>query len=532
MTQTCPLGTQISHALHARGVDVIFGIPGVHNVEMYRGIEQSGIRHILARHEQGAGFMADGYARATGKPGVAYVITGPGLTNIMTPMGQAYSDSVPMLVISSCLNRSDGRMDHARLHDMLDQEGAAACVAAWSHTAPDATGAYELIDRAFSGFASARKRPVHIQVPIDVGAALAPGAPPPLAMVGLPVPDLAKVKQVAALLRSARTPLLVLGGGARGAWVEARALVGLAGCAVFPTYAGRGIVPDAHASSFGANLTRPSSAAVLNQADLLLVIGSELAETDIWRDELGHGCPMVRVDIDPRSLSDRWRAEIAILSEAKAFLAALVLELSGHVPDTAWRAEQITAAKLAWRGEVDAECPGAMAMADALRECLPENTMIYSDMTQFAYVSLDIWPMSYPGLWHHPYGFGTLGYALPAAIGGKIGRGEAPVIAIAGDYGFQFTMQELGVAVELDLNLPIILWDNGKLLEIEASMIRSQIAPNAVVARNPEFAKLAEAFGAKSAAPRSIGTFQMAVREAFKAGGPTLIHVTPETGLA
>ncbi|MFT5639897.1 MAG: 5-guanidino-2-oxopentanoate decarboxylase, partial [Paracoccaceae bacterium] len=100
-----PLGAQMSHALKARGVDVIFGIPGVHNIELYRGIEEAGITHVLTRHEQGAGFMADGYARATGKPGVAYVITGPGLCNIMTPMGQAYSDSVPMLVISSCLER-------------------------------------------------------------------------------------------------------------------------------------------------------------------------------------------------------------------------------------------------------------------------------------------------------------------------------------------------------------------------------------------------------------------------------------------
>ena len=532
MTQTRPLGAQISHALHARGVEVIFGIPGVHNIEMYRGIEQSGIRHILTRHEQGAGFMADGYARATGKPGVAYVITGPGLTNIMTPLGQAYSDSVPMLVISSCLNRSDSQMAHARLHEMLDQQGAAACVAAWSHTASDAASAYELIDRAFAGFASARKRPVHIQIPIDVGAAMAQVAPAPLPMAGLPFPNLDMVKRAAALLRAAKMPLLILGGGARGGWVEARALLGLADCAVFPTYAGRGIVPETHALSFGANLSRPSSSAIFKQADLLLVIGSELAETDIWRDELGHDCQMVRVDIDPRSLSDRWRAEIAILSEAKAFLAALILELAGHVPVTAWRAEQIAQAKSVWRAEVDAERPGVMAVSDALRECLPENTIIYSDMTQFAYVSKDIWPMEMPGMWHHPYGFGALGYAMPAAIGGKIGRGDAPVLAIAGDYGFQFTMQELGVAVELGLNLPIILWDNGKLQEIEDTMIRSQIAPNAVVARNPDFGKLAKAYGAKSAAPRSIGTFQMAVRAAFQAQGPTLIHVTPETGLS
>ena len=134
--------------------------------------------------------------------------------------------------------------------------------------------------------------------------------------------------------------------------------------------------------------------------------------------------------------------------------------------------------------------------------------------------------MDRPGHWHHPYGFGTLGYATPAAIGGAIARPGLPTMAIIGDYGFHYTMQELGVAVELGLSLPIFLWDNGKLGEIEDSMVRAQIAPNAVVAHNPDFCKLAEAFGARSAAPADLGALQSAVREAFEADGPTLIYVT------
>ena len=136
--------------------------------------------------------------------------------------------------------------------------------------------------------------------------------------------------------------------------------------------------------------------------------------------------------------------------------------------------------------------------------------------------------MDRPGHWHHPYGFGTLGYALPAAIGGAIARRGQPTMAIAGDYGFHYTMQELGVAVELGLNLPILLWDNGKLGAIEASMVGAQIAPNAVVARNPDFCRLAEAFGAHSAAPADLEALQQAVLTAFEAEGPTLIYVTPE----
>ena len=166
MPEQKSLGAQISHNLREWGVDVIFGIPGVHNQEMYRGIEEAGIRHILARHEQGAGFMADGYARACGKPGVAYVITGPGLCNIMTPMGQVYSDSIPVLVLSSCLDET--AMRRGQLHQMLDQETAAGCVCDWSYQANNAQAAYGLIERAFLEFKTQRPRSKHIQIPISL----------------------------------------------------------------------------------------------------------------------------------------------------------------------------------------------------------------------------------------------------------------------------------------------------------------------------------------------------------------------------
>ena len=172
-----PLGAEISHMLKSRGVDVIFGIPGVHNQEMYRGIEEAGISHVLARHEQGAGFMADGYARASGKPGVAYVITGPGVCNIMTPMGQAYTDSVPVLVISSCLDETAARK--GQLHQMKDQRGAAATVCDWSEEARTPQAAYALIDRALREFEMDRPRSKHIQVPIAALCAPAPAAPAP-----------------------------------------------------------------------------------------------------------------------------------------------------------------------------------------------------------------------------------------------------------------------------------------------------------------------------------------------------------------
>ena len=529
-----PLGAQISHCLRSRGVDVIFGIPGVHNVEMYRGIEEAGITHVLARHEQGAGFMADGYARATGRTGVAYVITGPGLCNIMTPMGQAASDSVPMLVISSCLD--DAAYRRGQLHQMKDQEGAARTVCDWSETARSADQAYGLIDRALAEIAGGARSPKHIQVPIAVlGAEAGPApAPPAAASAAQDVPE-AHIQALADLLGQARRPLFIFGGGAvpvgaqDGAyeppgWLEPfRAL----GAASFTTYAARGLLGADFPLHFGAYLAREESAEVIGSADLVVALGTQLSEVDLWRTDLGHSAPLVRVDLDAACLADHHNADVRIAADAGQVMSAVLARLGGGGARD-WQPDEVAGHRARWRAQISAERAGIVPVTDVLRDVLPAETMIYSDMTQFAYAAKEVWDMAQPGLWHHPYGFGTLGYALPAAIGGKIGAGARPVVAIAGDYGFHYTMQELGVAVELGLSLPIILWDNAKLGEIEDCMIRGQIAPNAVVARNPDFCALAEAFGAASAAPKGEAALRAAVTEAFAREGPTLIHIGPE----
>ncbi len=522
--QTRPLGAQISHMLKDRGVEVIFGIPGVHNQEMYRGIEEAGLTHVLARHEQGAGFMADGYARATGKPGVAYVITGPGLCNIMTPMGQAYSDSVPLLVLSSCLDETAAHK--GQLHQMKDQQAAAATVCDWSEEARTAEAAYTLIDRALVEFTLQRPRSKHIQVPIGVLEAGAESHPAAVAAVARPRgPSPEDVAQVHALLMASKRPLFVFGGGAKDAG-DINTLLRRTGAASFTTYAGRGVVAPDAPLHFGSALARPGSAEVIAGADLVIAVGTELAEVDIWRSHLGHTAQLVRVDIDPTVLTDPQGAQVQVHGDAAAFVTSLC-DMDLGQPRTGWTPQEVSSARARWRSEIKAERPGLLPVIDALQSAVPKDAMIYSDMTQFAYAAKEVWDMDAPGHWHHPYGFGTLGYATPAAIGGAIGRPGLPTMAIIGDYGFHYTVQELGVAVELGLSLPIILWDNGKLGEIEDSMTRAQIAPNAVVAHNPDFCKLAEAFGALSAAPTSLQELPEILKAAFSAGRPTLIYLTP-----
>lgn len=526
---TRPLGAQISHMLKDRGVDTIFGIPGVHNQEMYRGNEEAGITHVLARHEQGAGFMADGYARATGKVGVVYVISGPGLCNIMTPMGQAYSDSVPMLVISSVLDETAAK--RGQLHQMKDQEGAAATVCDWSETARTAEATYHLIDRALMQMVSGVPSPKHIQVPIAQLEAQA--TPPPARSADWPTcaePAPLQCSTLTDRINAAKRPLFIFGGGAAQGVARWLPHFLRLNAASFTTYAGRGIIPDDSPLQFGAFLPRPGSADVIATADLVVAVGTRLAEVDLWRDHLGHTAPLVRIDLDPECLTDHHNADTRILADASQHLTESLTRVEG-IKQTTWTAQEVAATRARWRAEIDAERPGILPVADALKAALPADTMIFSDMTQFAYAAKEVYPMDRPGHWHHPYGFGTLGYALPAAIGGKVGVGDQPVVAILGDYGFQYTVQELAVAVELELTLPIIIWDNGKLGEIEAGMIAAQIAPNAVVQRNPDFLKLAEAYGAAAVQPETLDGFETAMKEALARKGPTVIRVVSTIAL-
>ncbi|MEM7319819.1 MAG: thiamine pyrophosphate-binding protein [Pseudomonadota bacterium] len=536
------LGAQISHFLKDRGVDVIFGIPGVHNQELYRGIEEAGITHVLARHEQGAGFMADGYARATGMPGVAYVISGPGLTNIMTPMGQAYSDSVPMLVISSCLDETAAT--RGQLHQMKDQRAAAEAVCDWSEEARTAEAAYALIDRALAELHSQRARPKHIQVPIaqlesaaeeferwGLGESWKNADKFEVRKIPAPIKSQSFASfedSIAQRLMQAERPLFVFGGGAAFAGQKlVSSVLDKTRSASFVTYAGRGVVPLDNPLSFGSNLARPDSAKLLEASDCVVFVGTDMAEVDLWRTRPGHRPGTIWVNTDTEVLARAHPQDTCLESDAGDVLSRIDMALTG-TPKSGWSSDIIAGYRDRWRAEIDAQRPGIVPVIDALRAALPDDTMIYSDMTQFAYCSKEIWDMPHPRHWHHPTGFGTLGYALPAGIGGAVARRGQPTAVIAGDYGFQYTMQELGTAVELSLALPVILWDNGKLKEIEDSMVHAQIAPNAVIARNPDFCRLASAFGAAAVRPTSLDDIGPAVSEALGAHVPTLIHLTPD----
>lgn len=517
------LGAEVSHKLAAHSVRHIFGVPGVHNLELYRGLPDLDITHILARHEQGAGFMADGYARASGRPGIVYVISGPGLCNVMTPMGQAYSDSVPMLVVSSGLPKSQTRQ--SMLHQMRDQRGAGASVCDWSEIGEDAHAVSSLIERAFREFEFERPRPKHLQIPLDMLSEMVEPMPisEELSEPSHPRFDLSSL--ISDIRQSSRV-LFIIGGGAKGAKLEE--LAARIEAASFETYAGKAIISFMAERNYGSYLARPSSAQEIAKSDLVVVFGSELSEVDLWREDLGATAPIYVIDRWPEGHPLEGRAEFIIgdcVDVTEALLHALAPQKS------TWEPRDIARTKEKFRLETDRERPGIMPIAEALAEALPPEVWLVSDMTQFAYCAKEVFAQKRAGHWLHPYGFGTLGYALPAAIGAKIARPEEPVLCIAGDYGFQYSLNELGTAAEHNLAIPILLWDNSELKEITASMHAIQMQPTETTIRNPDFKFLSKAYGAEYQAPENITSLCNAIEKAFEGDGPTLIRVTPEIAM-
>ena len=523
------VGEAIVELLEAYGVDTVFGIPGVHNVEMYRALPRSKIRHVLTRHEQGAGFMADGYARATGKPGICFTITGPGLTNILTPLGQAWSDSVPMLVISTALDVADQAFGRGRLHEMRDQRGAAHCVVEPALSAGSARDVQDALAAAFAGFAGKRPRPAYLEVPIDVLKSPAGPGWSARSLSGPPFPAPDDIARAAALLAKAARPVMIVGGGARLLSSSVKAIAERLGAVVFTTIAAKGVLSDRHPLHAGAVLPNAQSMAVIAEADVVLAVGTEMAETDLWDQRLTLSGKLIRIDIDPAMLARPYPASLPILADAGVALDALAAALKDGAE--AGQGKAAAARVKGLRGELagqnDELRSTLTTVLEAIREGLPEESIVASDMTQIAYAANEIFPMDRPGQWLHPVGFGTLGYALPAAIGAKAGRPQAPVAALIGDYGFQYTMAELGTAAELAQPLVVLMWNNDALGQIRDDMIRKGIQPNAVIAKNPDFQMLFQAYGCHADKPRSVGDIAPAIGRALAADRPTLIEMTP-----
>lgn len=516
-----PLGALIPSLLVERGIDTVFGIPGVHTVEMYRGLPGSGLRHITPRHEQGAGFMADGFYRATGRVAACFIITGPGMTNIATAMGQAYGDSIPMLVISSVNTEATLGKGLGHLHEMPDQSALIAGVAAWSRQVHDAAELAEALDDAMDLFTSARPRPVHIQIPIDrlsVGVE-APPAPRPRATPPMASGD--AIKAAATVLNAANRPLLVVGGGAVGA--EVQALAEALGAPVLLTSNAKGHLPPDHPLNAGGTLFAPAQRALLKDSDVALALGCEFGPTE-WNfyDEgpVEPSAILIRVDIDPDQLARNIAPTHPVCADARRFAASL-LPLITRAPAAP---RDLTGCHAATDTATEARIARHNPLLTAIWEAHPA-AIIVGDSTEPAYAGVASARPPGPRQWFTITGFGTLGYGLPAAMGAKLARPDVPVVALAGDGGALYTIAELAAAAEAKVPLTLLIWNNDGYGEIRHFMQDGQIAPEGVDLSPIDFAALAKGFGAGYVRARDYQAVCAAIAEADKGNRPVIIEM-------
>lgn len=520
------VGETLVDLLEAHQVDVVFGIPGVHTVELYRGLAASSIRHVTPRHEQGAGFMADGYARVSGKPGVALVITGPGLTNIITAMAQARQDSIPMLVISG-VNRRDS-IGHGRglLHELPDQHAMISTVALYSHTLLNPGDLASVMEHAFSILSSGRPGPVHLEIPTDVMSLRIPAPPVGKPLSTRPRADSDMLQAAANLVASASRPVIVCGGGALTAEAEIRGLAERIDAPVVTTVNARGLLAG-HPLRVPASPSLETVRRLLADADLVVAVGTEMGPTDF--DMYADGrfpvlAKLIRVDIDAAQLARGPDASLSILStarEAVAGLSALLPETeplgSGQAHAKAARTEALE--------ELSPKIRMEIGIIDAVYKALP-GCRIVGDSTQPVYAGNLYCDVPAPGRWFNSAtGYGTLGYAAPAAVGAAVADPSSPVVCLTGDGGFQFSLAEIGSAADICARVIYLVWNNDGYQEIETYMVENGITPEGVRPAAPDFCLVAKAYGVPAIRLGSLDDLPSALAQAATRNGPSLIEI-------
>ena len=524
-------GEAIVEALRAQGVTCLFGLPGVHNLAIYDALYWTPeLRQVVCRHEQWAGFAADGYARASGRPGVLLTTTGPGATNALTAIGEAYSDSSPVLHIASQIDSPYLDAERGFVHETRQQAALFKTMTVWQHTVGSVEEVGPTIAAAFARMQTGRPRPVFVEVPQDILNARGPTRIMEPLPIRTPEPDTAAVRRVAERLAAARQPLIYAGGGAirSGASAALTTLAELLGAPVFTSAPGKGAIPEDHPLALGNRwIGEPELLRWLEDSDAILAVGTRFtaADTNSWSVKLSPS--LIQVDVDEAEIGKCYPVADRLVGDAALTLARLVAELDrlggGHRAER--RAADLAPVKARLADEARERHPVPIGLLETLRTSLERDAILTND-SLIQYWTARHFPVYTPRSYQIPWNFGTLGTALPFAIGAKLAFPERQVVSIGGDAAFLFAAPELATAVQEGVNVvAIICNDRGygamrrhQRLRYDGRIFASDLA-------TPDFAALARSFGAAGytlEAPDELGP---ALCEALGAKRPAVIDV-------
>ncbi len=524
-------GQAVIETLSAFGVDTIFGIPGVHTLPVYDAmLDTPGLRHILARHEQGAGFMADGYARISGKVGVVSVITGPGVTNVATPVADAYADAVPLLVIASSLPRSSKGRRRGELHEVKNQLGVMESIAGWTRAVEFIEEIPFAIRDAFRAMGLGRSRGAYIEIPLDLLAMQAEMSIPKPPRITLPEPSAAHIAAIVQYLRGARRPVIIVGNGitASGANAQLERLAELLDAPVILDSKSRDALSTTHPlviTTSGYPLARELRA-LLSEADVALVIDSRLGMERPNQDKLRLPETMIQIDREPAEIGRLFPVTLGVVADARLTLDALLAALQDDPRDRPSRAGEVAQVKEALVARARQVYGESLAYLDAVRDATPQDGVIVADMTKLGYASLEYLPLYSPRTYIHPSELCTIGCGLPLALGAKAAAPTTPVIALCGDGGFLLNVGELATAVQEQLHVIVVVFNDATYTAVKAQQSRRYnrryIATDLVP---PDYVALARAFGLNATKATTPAALHDAITQAIQHNGSTLIEV-------
>lgn len=521
------VGSEAVRCLKALGVDTVFGIPGVHNQAFYDAlIDVDDVRSVVTRHEQGAAFMADGYARASGRIAACLLITGPGLTNAATAVAEAYSDSVPMLCIVTSYETSP-HVCGRRLHDLKDQNAVLGGLFKRSIRVASATELSATVERAFQEAHGGRPGPVAVEVPIEFLDLEVPSTTQSSELQGSSSAGGAEMfsgprfdhRHAEGAFEGTR-PVVVVGGGCAGASAEVVMLIERLGAVAICTASGKGVVPDDHPLALGAWLKSDVARGIVARADPLILLGTEWSTTDLGEKPIELPPRVFRIDVDP---VPHPIVGLGIESDVAEAIRAWLAEHGRTEPSRQW--PDVEGLRSRAKAEPRRWAGSAVEYIEVLRDTVDRDAIVVNDMNTLSYAAVERFDSYLPRRFLFPRGYGTLGYALPAAIGAKLAAPDTQVIAIAGDGGFLFTGEELITAVRLKQCLPIVIWNNESFGAIRATRTAAYGRSSGDALVNPDFVAFAQAFGAAGTRVSSPQSFREAIKGALQRQGPTVIDV-------
>lgn len=525
----------IIRALDREGVEVVFGIPGAYNMPLFDALYQHPrIRVFSVRHEQGAAFMADGYARASGKIAAALLLPGPGVTNAYTGLGEAYADSSPVLLLASQIDRKYINQDKGLLHELTHQLEILAPVTKFSERITEPQSISDVLHRSMYALRNGRPRPAQIEIPVDVQTEMVEWSPEaeqlPPAQRERTLPPRERIEQAARVLREAKRPLIFSGGGVISSEAS-DALVQLAerlGAPVVTTGMGAGSIPGDHPLACGVAWGAAADISPLVAAcDVFLAVGTRFnqAMTNNWNLPLPR--ETIQIEIDPHELGRNLSMSLYLVGDAGATLEAILACLDDWgVQRRGEKHPAMREARRKFRGQLERRVGTTRPWMDALRTSLPRDAIISADMSVFWADMLALFPIYEPRTMLFPWGYGTLGFGIPEALGAKIACPERAVIGIVGDGAFLFTGAELATAIQYGLNIPILVVNNDAYGMIKKQQVeRYDDRAVAVDLYNPDFVKMAEAFGAYGTRVDSPDALRGAIERALNADKPTVIEL-------